>query len=210
MQKKMKEMDFDEMGLTEKENGKETVVGYVKQSDLTDGLCENHMWGFQSSDVVSSSTSLVETMKILQHIKRVYVRHDGNIDGIVTKGDLQKLPVRMFLFGHITLLEIQFAYLIRHFYPNDTWKGHFDIDKGKIRKAEHFLNKAKARNEALFLSDYLGLDTKGKIVVEARILNEAVDMAFVKRLYEIRNYVAHGDDILGNNSWEDLLILLKG
>lgn len=103
----------------------------------------------------------------------------------------------------------KFACLIRHFYPNDEWKGAFNIKKRKIEKAESLLNEAKARNEALSLSDFLDFDAKGQIIVESRILSEAIDITFVNRLYVIRNNVAHGDDILGNDSWENLFNIIK-
>jgi len=36
--------------------------------------------------------------------------------------DLEKPPMRMFLFGMITMIEMTMTEILRHRYPNDSWQ----------------------------------------------------------------------------------------
>ena len=65
---------------------------------------------------------------------RLFVRVLGTVGGIITMSDLQKPPVRMWLFGMITLIEIRISRLIEQMCPGDSWKQH--VSEGRLQKAE--------------------------------------------------------------------------
>ena len=53
---------------------------------------------------------------------RLFVRVLGAVGGIITMSDLQKPPVRMWLFGMITLMEMRMTRLIELQCQGGTWK----------------------------------------------------------------------------------------
>ena len=63
---------------------------------------------------------------------------DHQVGAIVTRADLQKAPVRLFLFGMITLIEMHFLRIIRDRFEDDSWKS----------KARDYVDEA----ERVFLS----------------------------------------------------------
>jgi hypothetical protein len=74
----------------------------------------------------------------------------GHVSGIITKGDLQKAPLRMWLFGLLSLIEMQLLRLIRTTYPDDTWTQL--LSYGRLGKAQQFLEDRQRRNEAIDLA----------------------------------------------------------
>ena len=57
-------------------------------------------------------TPLVDVVSGLNRHPRLFVSVFGRVGGILTRSDLQKAPVRMWLFGMVTILEVGFVQLI--------------------------------------------------------------------------------------------------
>jgi hypothetical protein len=75
------------------------------------------------------------------------------VSGIITCGDLQKAPVRMLLFGLVTLLEMNLLRLVRLYYPQDSWQKVLKPDR--LEAANKLWHESQQRNEATDLLDYL-------------------------------------------------------
>jgi hypothetical protein len=86
---------------------------------------------------------------LLRESPRVFVVVMGHVAGIVTKGDLQKAPVRMYLFGILYLIEMQFLRLIRTVFPEEKWKSL--LTEKRISEATKLLADRRQRNEAIDL-----------------------------------------------------------
>ena len=104
----MEARDFDVLGI--EENG--TVCGYVERSHLGKGKCNDYQQIFHPSELIAAATPLMELLPLLREKPRLFVLESNRINGIVTCGDLQKAPVRMLLFGLVTLLEMNSTGLI--------------------------------------------------------------------------------------------------
>jgi len=115
----MESEDFDIVGV--RQNG--TVVGYVYRADLREGTLEHYVRPFDKQLLLDDWSPMLAVLELLAKFPHVFVVVIGEVSGIITKGDLQKAPVRMWLFGVLSLLEMQFLRLIRTAYPQDTWKG---------------------------------------------------------------------------------------
>jgi len=116
----MEERDFDVLPLGDEEG---TITGYVERESLGNRHCADYKRSFFPSEVVTDSTPLEALFKILWDSPRVFVLENNSITGIITRADLQKAPVRILLFGLVTLLEIQVLHLIRDYYLDDSWQG---------------------------------------------------------------------------------------
>ena len=111
-------------------------------------------------------------LELLARFPQVFVVVMGEVSGIITKGDLQKAPVRLWLFGVLSLLEMQFLRLIRTAYPQDTWKGF--VSENRLGKAGQLLQERKRRNEAIDLADCLQFADKRTIVLRSDTCNGAI------------------------------------
>ena len=164
----MDERDFDVVGV--RQDG--IVVGYVERSKLMGKTLEDHKTSFEPHLQVAETTSILDILRLLRDSPRIFVVIMDQISGIVTKGDLQKAPVRMYLFGVLSLLEMQLLRLIRRAFPDDAWKPL--LSSTRIEAATRLLDDRRKRNEALGLADCLQFGDKVTIVAKCQELREAL------------------------------------
>ena len=204
VQKFMAEKDFDHIGV--RRDG--LAVGYAIRTHLMEGALGDHLIPFRGEDVIPANAPLLDALEALndspddsQFTPRVFVATWDKVGGIVTFGDLQKAPVRMWLFGLITLTEMQMVRIIRAYYPNDCWQGR--ITKGRLDKAKGILADRRRRNEGVDLADCLQFCDKRNLIVRNDALRNRLGLGgleeaelFLKELEDLRNELAHAQDIL--------------
>ena len=106
------------------------VVGYVERADLSGKRCGEHIQAIEAA-LISETASLADVVLGLANSPRLFVRVLGAVGGIITMSDLQKPPVRMWLFGMITLLEMRTTRLIELKCPGDSWKQYLSESRCK-------------------------------------------------------------------------------
>ncbi len=192
------------------------VSGYATAADLEKArVCGDAQRPFEDDEVVAGSTPLDQGLERLAGKERMFVTAFGQVAGIVTWTDVQKPPVRMWLFGLVTLLEDAFTGLIEVWHPNDSWTDL--ISAGRLRKAKELLRDRRRMgvDVDLRLVDCLQLADKGLILLrheETRRLvgvpsKEAGEQA-LKKLGQLRNGLAHSQDIV-TGDW-DMILRLAG
>jgi len=157
----MEAKDFDVVGV--RQNG--TVIGYVHRADLREGTLEQYVRPFDEQLLVDDWSPMLTVLELLASFLQVFVVVMGDVSGIIIKGDLQKAPVRMWLFGVLSLLEMQFLRLIRAMYPQDTWQEI--ISATRLAKAEQLLQEGKRRNEAITSPTACNLQTREPLCLRA-------------------------------------------
>lgn len=178
------------------------VVGFIRCPDLTGGQVGDHRIEFGEDDVLAASTPLVDVLKPIRGSGRVFVEVLGSVGGIITHGDLQKMPVRLWLFGLISLLEMQMLRLIREQFSNESW---VDLLKPNRVEAAHRLFEMRTkRNLEIDLADCLQLCDKKDIFAATPILRELAGFDSKRRfrstlgaIIELRDNLAHSQNILG-------------
>ena len=202
--------DYDVLGV--EENG--IVIGYVVRDELRKGTCKEYYRGFSPTELVSESTSLLQTLFIFKEIKRIFILEGNRITKVVTLADLQKPPIRMLLFGLISLLEMHLYRIINDYFPNGAWKKH--LNPNRINFAEDLYSLRKSKNEAIQLSDCLQICDKRDIILNEDKLRERLGIEnktkgkqFFKKLEELRNNLAHSQDIQTENSWNEMFSLIE-
>lgn len=201
--------DFDIVGV--RDGG--LVVGFVERSALQGGVCGQWLRALDQAAVVDDTISLVAVVTHLNGAPFAFVRALGGVSGIVTTADLQKPPVRMWLFGIVTLIEMRCAELIERHLPNDAWKEY--VSAGRLEKAQALLDERSRRNQALRLLDCLQFSDKGQIIARCERIREFTAFPSrsraeeaTKRLEQLRNNLAHAQDVLATD-WDTIVRLCE-
>jgi hypothetical protein len=203
----MKERDFDVVGI--RKDG--FVSGFIERENASD---ESGQWSVQSiseSLVVSGSTKLTDVVLGLKDNSRLFVSAFGSIAGIITRDDLEKPPMRMWLFGMITLIEMRFRYMIGRYCTNEPWQSF--VSEGRLEKAAAVLAERERRNQNLDLLDCLQFSDIGQIIGRNQELRSLTRLqsrrevdAIVKGLERLRNNLAHSQGMIASD-WEVILLL---
>lgn len=208
---KMDQLYFNTMGI--KKSKDEPVIGYINSSELTEGKCGSFAHKFQMPDLISNSTPLIEVLHILREKQRVFVLSGNSVEDIITRADLQKPPVRIMLFGLITLLEMHLTHHIRKLYPDEELRTKLSQDR--IEKAEHLMNMRIERNERLDLTDCLQFCDKRELVLASDEIRRVfgfesknVGSKILEDVESLRDKLAHSQDIVSGTTWEDIIDLL--
>lgn len=189
------------------------VNGYLERSELGDGPCGTFIRSFDDAHVVSDTAAFSDIVIRLQHTPRLFIKLLGQVGGIVTRTDLQKPPVRMWLFGMVTLIEMRFTRMIQQVRPNDTWREY--LSEGRLAKAEALLAERTRRNLEVALLDCVQFSDKGQIVARDKTLRgmtrfksrSQIDQTF-KMLERLRNNLSHSQDIISGD-WEIIVALTE-
>ena len=204
----MEQREFDVVGV--REHG--VVTGYAVRSELDGGAVGGHRRAFGSGDVLPDSEPLLSAFAALRDHRHVFITVLGHVGGIVTRGDLQKAPVRLWLFGLVSLLEMQLLRVVRERYPADAWAPL--LTNERCAGARRVFAERRRRNEANDLSDCLQLGDKATILMKDRELFAMSEFAskraleaFFKDVGTLRNALAHANDILSGR-WPALVDLV--
>ena len=187
------------------------VVGYVRRDDLVAGKLLDHITPFEEDEILSDSEPLVNVIASLQTRFQVFVNTLGQVGGIITRSDLLKPAVRMWLFGMLTIIEMSFAREIKRLHSED-WEKY--ISPGRVHKAESLQTERRRRGQPLGLLACLQFGDRGEIVARSPQLREIFEfpsrtraLDVVKQLQALRNDLAHAQDIVAHNF--DLVVLLS-
>lgn len=206
----MEAHDYDVLGI---EDGG-VVSGYIMRSLLGQGKCGDFQQIFHPSELIAASTPLMELLPLLRDKPRLFVLESNRISGIVTCGDLQKAPVRMLLFGLVTLLEMNLLRLIRIYYPDDSWQQF--LKRERVIAAKNLWEQGRARNEAIDLLDYLQFCDKRDLILTSTQVIEQLGLKskrygerFLKAAEALRNKLAHAQDLVSGSSWPEVIFLAQ-
>jgi hypothetical protein len=191
------------------------------------------MAALTDSAVVSTNTSLRTIIRALAipNVRYRLVVGPTGIEGIVTRSDLHKLPVRLLAFSYITHLEALMSELIELLAPGDTWLERLEnepltalpeavstaiksyVGPGARDRLESFQNKARKRETAPTLIEVTGFPEKWFVTwaLLGRPSDFAPEMAEVQMF--LRNSVMHSrgyvDDDLELDEFERRLCIIE-
>jgi predicted transcriptional regulator len=211
----MQENDFDVVGV--KTEG--IITGYLEKNSLNSdslGDCKNHEKIFLPQDLIAISTPLIKLLPLLKNKTRLFILDCNSVTGIVTQGDLQKSPVRMLLFGLVSLLEMNLLRIIRLYYSSDDSLGDVLTEK-RLKTADELLQERRKRNEAMDLFDCLQFCDKRDLILhnpdliqKLALESKNLGKEFFKKAEDLRNNLAHAQDLVGGSSWFELISLAEG
>ena len=183
------------------------VTGFATVAEFAAG--QAHPFGDRL--VLEAEAPLAEVVLALEERERVFVSVFGEVGAIVTRRDLEKPPVRMWLFGCVTLLESAFNRLLATRYPRESWQA--ELSESRLEKARALWHERVRRNEVVSLVDCLQFSEKGHLLVKNPDIRALLDLPsrkagekFVKEFERLRNRLAHSQPIL-EECWEMILLL---
>lgn len=187
------------------------VTGYALTERLDEGACGDFIQRIAEEGVLEEWDSITSVIQRLADCDHLFVKSLGRINGIVTRTDLQKPPVRMWLFGMITIIEMSFNRMIAERFPDETWQEY--VSEGRMEKARWLLDERIRRNQDLDLLDCLQFSDKGQIVVKDEQLRTRIEIPSkrqgektIRDLEALRNSLAHSQDIIACD-WDVILRL---
>ena len=101
--------------------GKETIGILHRLSEHGEKSVRDAMQPLREGLIVSAQMSITDLIPQLRENHYRLVLRGGRIDGLVTRSDLLKLPVRLVTFALITHLEQVMAGLVGLRWPGDAW-----------------------------------------------------------------------------------------
>jgi hypothetical protein len=203
----MKARDFDVVGI--RREGQ--IVGFVPRDALGGGSSGQHMCPLHDVAVLKDSDSLLSVLKELNRVPFLFVTAFGCVNGIITRADMQKSPVRMWLFGLVTLIEMRCTELIEQHCPANSWREY--LSEARLQKAEALLAERSRRNQSLQLLDCLQFSDKGQVIARNEAIRERTIFPsrrqaaeVIKKLEQLRNNLAHSQDII-TSDWDTIIRL---
>jgi len=139
-----------------------------------------------------------------------FVLSGNKIERIVTRADINKPPVRIYLFGIISLFEMHLNFWINYYYPDSNWE--LLISKKRLEEAKELYKTKKMNNQDLSLLEYLQYCDKRDILKKSEGFLEKFDISkkqfytFVKHVENIRNELAHSQRSIISNFLKLLII----
>jgi hypothetical protein len=180
-----------------------TLVGYVETGALENGVsgnCGQYARSFSEAPVLDEETPLLNVLTEMNHAPFLFIKVLGAAGGIITPADLQKPPVRMWIFGIVSLIEMRCLELIEEHCPADSWREF--LSEGRLRKAQEFLAERKRRNQTVRLLDCLYFADKGRIIARHEGIRSHTMFSSrrqaeeaITKLEQLRNNIAHSHDL---------------
>jgi hypothetical protein len=187
------------------------LVAFVDTWTQGDGAAGDHARPLRADQSVDASAGLSDVVIVLTRHDYCFVRRPDRTPSVITRGDIQKPAARVWLFGIITLAEMEFARRIRSLWPEDAWGDR--LSAGRLEKARAFHGERRRRGQHLDLLDCLQLADKAQLLMTDPVELEAFGfetMSAAKRaareLESLRNNLAHAQDIV-TYDWPQIIRL---
>jgi HD domain len=174
------------------------IEGYVLREDPR---CERQ---FRKSQIVGDDANFAEVILALSQHNYCFVRMLGSVVGVILRSDIDHPYMRMWLFGIITMAEMQIMPAIDQLWQGESWKEL--ISPGRLAKAEAVLEERQRRNQQSTLLACLQLSDKLQLLLENENVRKALGFSSKKMAHKVckefeslRNNLAHAQDIVSHD-----------
>lgn len=186
------------------------VVGYARREDLSGDTCLDHSRGFSPDQQIYGDANLSDVILVLSRHDYCFVTLLNMVTGVITRTDMEKPIVRMWLFGIITMLEIRFTEVIKEHWPDESWVEQ--CSAGRLEKARTLLEERRRRGaQHIELVDCLQLSDKSYLLAQDQHFlrdfgfksKSQADQA-IRAMESLRNNLAHGQSITAQD-WPQIV-----
>lgn len=189
------------------------IVGYLLGDDLHPGLHAPVTRPILPQQSVRLEDSLSDVIHVLTSFSYCFVLLEGNVIGVIGRGDMEKPVVRMWLFGMIILVEMAVVEGIRSRLPDGAWQEF--VSEGRLNKAKQLLEERRRRKLGGDLLDCLQFSDKMELAMlrasyfrEAGFASAAAMRRVIKEMESLRNNLAHGQDITSSD-WPQIVRMTR-
>lgn len=185
------------------------VAGWVQQGSLDDRPLIGQMRPLADATVVPATTPLRAVVADLSAEEFLLVSTLGQPVGVIVRNDFEKPPMRMWLFGMVTLFEIALTRIVDNHYDEDTWIPL--VSASRLEKARQLQSERRRRNQAIRLVDCLQLGDKGQLFSRSEELREKYwdrsrkqIKGVLQEIESLRNNLAHSQPLVTEN-WDAIM-----
>jgi PAS domain S-box-containing protein len=183
--------------------------GFVEAARLREGNSEANRRKFRSSQVVVAGSSIIDVIEVLTRHDWCFVCLLGTVVGAISRDDLHKPAVRMWLFGIITMAEIEFTERIRRKWPGESWSKL--LSQQRMASARKLFAERGHSGGECQLVDCLQLGDKLEIMVSDSSELAALGIPSInaarrisRRIERLRNHLAHAQDFV-EEDWPQII-----
>ena len=188
--------------------------GFVEADGLRKDGGEAPGREFSVGQMVNARSSLAEVIDVLTRYDRCFVAAGRKVIGVISRSDLHKPAVRMWLFGIITVVEREATERIRRKWADDSWAGA--LSEQRLGKAKELHGERVRRKDNCELVDCLQLSDKITILMsDESELQAALGFSSVsgaqkigKQIESLRNKLAHSQDFI-EQDWPQVVRLAR-
>jgi hypothetical protein len=203
--------EFDVVGVRDTREG--PLLGLVHRTSLVSGVVRDHLEVIRDDHTVAESAPVSNLLSRLVSLEQVFVVVDDKLEGIITRADLNKPPIRVYLFGLVSLLEMHLSFWVRRKYPDSTWESA--ISDKRLAAARAALAEVERRNDSASLFSCLQFSDKCDLVTRDDAFRQAFGFAsrksagrYLDGMEILRNRLAHSQPTLvGRMSWPEIVQL---
>jgi hypothetical protein len=177
-------------------------------ADLARPLQTDDSHAMADEQIIDGSAPIAVMVHVLTRYEQAFVRTSGEIAGVLSRADLEQPIGRMWLFGIVTLVEVDFGRRIRARWPEESWAAL--LSPGRLDKARELQEERARRVQQADLLDCLQLADKGAILIQdPDVLS---DWGFrskqsaktaLQDLQSLRNHLAHSQAIVEHH-WHQI------
>jgi hypothetical protein len=167
---------------------------------MTTGTLGDHAHEFRRDDVLDESASLARVLEVFSAADNAFIEWRGEVAGVITRRDLQSPPLRMWLFGAITVLDANLTWAVEESYPADSWRAH--MTRGRLEKAVALCQERERRGSERRLLDCLQLKDKADLLVNDPACLALLGLAsrreadrLTRDVEKLRNHLAHAQEL---------------
>lgn len=177
------------------------VTGFIDQDRLgSEGNCGRFSQAFSPDQVLSGDSGFADVIHVLTRHTYCFLSMLGQIQGVISRDDVNKPFMRMWLFGIITLTEMHITELVRSRIGRDEW--HNLIPEARLKVARNLQLERKRLNQHFELIDCLQMADKGLLLINKPELlsmfgfsSKSAAKKVLKEFQSLRNNLAHAQDI---------------
>ena len=188
------------------------VMGYARRKDLESGAESGRLRAFGRDQLIDGDSSLSDVIHVLTRHDHCFVVMLGDVVGFISRSDIQKPTVRMWLFGIVTLMEMEITAQVKNRWPDDEWTSL--ISKGRLAKAVELQDERERRGVPSSLLDCLQLTDKAQILIQDPAALSSLGFKtrraakkVIGEMESLRNHLAHAQDIV-THDWAQIVRLV--
>jgi len=188
-------------------------LGFVEASFLRNEPGEVVPRRFSESQMVAPESSFMEVIEVLTRHDWCFVQSLETVVGAISRQDVQKPAVRMWLFGILTVAELEFTERIRAKWPDASWSSL--LSPQRIDKARQLLAERERRKEKCELIDCLQLADKIEVLLSDAselgalgVVTPSAARRVGKQFESLRNSLAHAQRFV-EQDWPQIVRLAR-
>lgn len=156
------------------------------------------------NQILEGDAPLSDVILVLTRQECVFINVFGSISGVITRMNIDKPTVRMWLFGMLTLIESELTNHIKAKYGDQSWKRL--ISPKRLERAQELLQERNRRNQPGTLVNCLQMADKAsiafrdeKVLAEFGLTSGSEARRAIAELESLRNHLAHAHDIISTD-----------